>query len=156
MKEYRLRGTRVDPLSKRNIENAAIVIAEEFRLRKRDRKNCDKAFEKLSEYGITVSVIPDEEWLGLTKGHCDPSTFTISIPNHIYLNACKGEKNALEVMLHELGHLFLMHKPVLHFTDSQPTEAEDSEWQADFFAEVILKNMGYKTEQLSFDFYRKI
>ncbi|MCG9755027.1 ImmA/IrrE family metallo-endopeptidase [Shewanella insulae] len=154
--DYRLRGTRVDPYTEKQIISAASIIADELKFCRRDRKRCDKAFERLSEYGITISVIPDDEWLGLTKGHYDPSTFTISVPNHIYVNACKGEKNALEVMLHELGHLFLLHKAVLHYTDSLPTKEEDSEWQADFFAEVILKRMGYSTKQLSFDFYRKI
>lgn len=156
MNQYRLRGTRVDPMSKQKIANVASIIAEEFKFNKRGKRNCDRGFERLSEFGITLSVIPDNEWLGLTKGHFDPSTFTVSVPNNIYLNACKGEKNALEVMLHELGHLFLLHKPVLHFTDSPPTEAEDSEWQADFFADVILEKMGYETNQMSFDFYLKI
>ena len=30
---------------------------------------------------------------------------------------------------------------------------EDAEWQADTFAEAILEYMGYRNEQLTFDFY---
>uniref|UniRef100_UPI0018F0DF1A ImmA/IrrE family metallo-endopeptidase n=3 Tax=Vibrionaceae TaxID=641 RepID=UPI0018F0DF1A len=93
------------------------------------------------------------EWFFVTKGHCDPSKATISVPQSIYDNACIGERDALAVMLHEMGHLFLGHRPLLHYSSEPASKEEDAEWQADNFAEVILKSMGYQTEQLSFDFY---
>lgn len=67
--------------------------------------------------------------------------------------ACAGEKNALFVVLHELGHLFLGHTVMLHNAKTEPTMIEDAEWQADFFAEQVLRLMGYELSQLSFDFY---
>ncbi len=57
-------------------------------------------------------------------------------------------------MLHELGHVFLMHQAYLHKADESPTINEDPEWQADTFAEIILEAMGYSITQISLDFGR--
>lgn len=137
----------------REIASRATHISKYFGFNKRNKKQLDTAFEGLSELGITLNVVPDNEWLNLTKGHYDPSSLTISVPQKIYLNACLGEKDALGVMLHELGHLFLGHRALLHHSTTPPIMEEDAEWQADTFADVILENMGYQTAQLSFDFY---
>lgn len=67
--------------------------------------------------------------------------------------ACAGEQSALFVIFHELGHLLLQHKPALHFANAKPEQNEDSEWQADLFAETMLDKLGYHTAQLSFEFY---
>jgi hypothetical protein len=150
---YQLRGNRVEPLGSESIEKSALMLAKVLGLSKRNKKKIDKSFEKLSAFGITIDPIDDREWLGLTKGHFDPATHTISIPEKIYDAACDGEQDALSVMLHELGHLFLGHKAVLHKSDTAATISEDAEWQADTFAEAILLSMGYKTHQLMFDFY---
>ncbi|MCV3301718.1 ImmA/IrrE family metallo-endopeptidase [Leclercia adecarboxylata] len=124
---------------------------------KRKRKRYDGLFEKLSSYGITLSVMEDRQWESLTYdltiGHCDPASLTITVPNKIYVNACLGEEHALAVIFHELGHLLLGHKPVLHFSNKEPTRAEDAEWQADAFAEIVLETIGVRTSQMSLDFY---
>ncbi|HAF1587918.1 TPA: ImmA/IrrE family metallo-endopeptidase, partial [Salmonella enterica] len=83
----------------------------------------------------------------------EPENLTIRVPNHIYEMACAGEQSALFVIFHELGHLLLQHKPVLHFANKQPEINEDSEWQADLFAETMLDKLGYQTRQLCFEFY---
>jgi hypothetical protein len=150
---YELRGNRVAPMNAFQIETTALRLAKIFKLTKRRRKKCDKSFELLSELGVTLSVIENHEWLGLTKGHFDPTTMTISVPEVIYEDACKGGKDALFVMLHELGHLFLMHRPLLHSSSIQAEKFEDAEWQADTFADAILEYMGYRSDQLTFDFY---
>ena len=153
MDQYQLRGYRVEPMEQLDIASRAQHIGKHFGFNKRNKRNLDGAFEALSEFGITLNVVSDYDWLNLTKGHYDPTTLTISIPQKIYLNACLGEKEALAVMLHELGHLFLGHRALLHHSSTPPTPEEDAEWQADTFAEVILQYMGYQTRQLSFDFY---
>lgn len=153
MGPYQLRGNRVEPMKLDEIASRAQHICNFFGFTRRNKNNLDTPFEALSEFGITLNVVPNHEWLNLTKGHFDPITLTISVPEKIYLNACIGEQEALSVMLHELGHLFLGHRPLLHHSSTLPTIEEDSEWQADSFAEVVLKNMGYQTTQLSFDFY---
>lgn len=113
-------------------------------------------FESLSEFGIVLSVIDDKAWekmtYGLTTGHYDPSSLTISVPNSIYELACDGEREALFVLFHELGHFVLGHRAVLHNSKKPPQEIEDAEWQADTFAEVILSEIGFYMNQLTFDF----
>lgn len=155
MSQYQLRGTRVASMEKSEIEKIALNVARVFKLSKSRKKYLDQSFEFLSVFGVTLSVIDYDEWPGFTTGHFDPSTVTLSVPEAIYENACKGEREALFVMLHELGHLFLSHKALLHSSNKVATINEDSEWQADTFAEAILTLMGYTTTQISFDFYSK-
>lgn len=155
MNEYQLRGTRVPPMKEDKIKGIALVIAGTFDFSKRKRLKTENGFERLSEYGITLSVIPDKDWLDLTQGHFDPSTMTISVPEKIYINACDGDWDALFVMFHELGHLFLGHKALMHHAKEPPTMSEDSEWQADLFASAIIEHMGFvETRQMSFNFYK--
>lgn len=150
---YRLRGNRVQPMNFSEIENVANNFADEFNLQKRRNLKLDEFFEALFKIKITINVIADEEWFFITKGLCDPSRALISVPQSIYDNACVGEREALAVMLHEVGHIILCHQPVLHRENATPTKEEDAEWQADTFGEVIMKRLGYKMAQLSFDFY---
>ncbi|WP_258395383.1 MULTISPECIES: ImmA/IrrE family metallo-endopeptidase [Lonsdalea] len=147
-------------MQKKEITSRAINFCREFGLMtNRKRKRYDDVFERLVKYGITLNVMEDKDWekstLDLTIGHCDPSTLTISVPRRIYDMASLGEKEALSIMMHELGHLLLGHKALLHFSSTQPSQIEDAEWQADTFSEVILEKMGYPITQLSFDFYTK-
>ena len=153
MGNYELRGNRVSPMAEGEINELAISLAKIFKLNKRNRKRCDKAFEQLSEIGVTLDVIDDREWLGLTKGHFDHTSMTISVPQSVYNDACVGSKDALFIMLHELGHLFLMHRPLLHSSNEPVSIEEDAEWQADTFAHAILCFMGYDRVQMTFDFY---
>ncbi|HAT4501554.1 TPA: ImmA/IrrE family metallo-endopeptidase [Serratia marcescens] len=159
---YQMRGTRVHPINEIDIKKIAINacfalgFTSKYKYRRRPRR-FDVALEQLSEWNIVLDPMDDDDWfketLGLTIGHCEPETLTIRVPNRIYEMACQGEKNALMVIFHELGHLLLQHKPVLHFSNVPPEQNEDSEWQADLFAEVMLDKLGYETAQLSFDFY---
>ncbi|AZZ98263.1 ImmA/IrrE family metallo-endopeptidase [Pseudoalteromonas sp. R3] len=151
---YRLRGNRVAPMPLSRINSVAVIVAKYFGFNKRNKRKLDKCFEQLSEIGVTLQVIDDTEWLFVTKGHYDPNKAVISVPQSIYLNACGGDRDALAVMLHELGHMSLSHKALLHHTDNDDVcKEEDAEWQADSFAEKILEIMGYETSQLSLDFY---
>ncbi|AWR61218.1 ImmA/IrrE family metallo-endopeptidase [Proteus mirabilis] len=142
-----------------DIARKAVGFCQVFKLINKRKKNrtFDKIFESFTEYGITLDSIEDKEWekltYDLTIGHFDPTTWTISVPNRVYVNACKGEKDALFIIMHELGHLFLGHRPVLHKSNKPPVECEDAEWQADTFAEFVLEQLGYETRQMTFDFY---
>lgn len=112
----------------------------------------------MSLYGITLNVVADDEWTSVTfgsiSGHYDPLTRTISVPEKIYIDACAGVRDALFIMMHEIGHLILGHQASLHYSKTPPTFAEDAEWQADKFAEYALYYLGYEEEkQLAFDFY---
>ena len=156
---YQMRGNRVSPMQEEEIAYRAINFCNAIGMTatKRKRKRYDSFFESLSIYGITLSVMDDKEWedltYDLTIGHCDPASLTITVPNKIYENACLGEEHALAVIFHELDHLLLGHKPVLHFSSKEPTRVEDAEWQADTFAEIVLETIGVRTIQMSLDFY---
>lgn len=158
--QYRLRGNRVNPMSEWEISRLAIGFCDVFKLksgRNKRSRGFERIFESFFEYGIILDSIEDREWekltYDLTIGHYDPNTLTISIPNRVYVNACKGERDALFIIMHELGHLVLGHRPVLHKSNKPPAECEDAEWQADTFAEIVLTQLGYETKQMTFDFY---
>ncbi|MFJ5452971.1 MULTISPECIES: ImmA/IrrE family metallo-endopeptidase [Pectobacterium] len=154
---YVLRGNRVAPMSMIDITSRAINYTAIFNLKSLKKKKClDKAFEGLSEYGITLNVVEDHIWsratYDLTSGHYDPVTLTISVPNQTFELACRGDREALFVLFHELGHLVLGHRPLLHKANKPPVQIEDAEWQADLFADVVLQELGFDMHQLSFEF----
>lgn len=152
-----MRGNRVAPMQLDEIRFNAWRFCVLFGLLENGRVGFDKIFEKFYEYGITIKVKSSREWngltLGLTDGHCDPNTLTISIPEKTYTKACKGDCEALSTMFHETGHLLLAHKAVLHHSNTPPEQNEDAEWQADMFAEFVLKIIGLTGgEQMLLDF----
>jgi len=156
---YQLRGQRVEPMDVNEIRAQAEIMCSilGFSNKRRGKKKIDQHIERLSDFAITLDVVDDTEWLnntlGSIVGHCDPSSLTIRIPERIYNDACLGDQSALEVIFHELGHLVLGHQPALHYSTSKPTQYEDSEWQADKFAEFALAALGYQSRQLLIDFY---
>ncbi|MCK6997890.1 ImmA/IrrE family metallo-endopeptidase [Enterobacter kobei] len=154
---YVLRGNRVAPMSMVDIKRSALNYSAFFDLKMLKKKKClDKAFESLSKYSIVLDVIEDKTWTqmtyDLTSGHYDPVNLTISVPNRIFELACKGDREALFVLFHELGHLILGHRPLLHKSNKPAKQTEDAEWQADLFAEVVLQDLGFDMDQLSFEF----
>jgi len=156
---YQLRGQRVTAIPDETIQSTAIAVCSilEFKHKRARKKRYDQTLEQLSIFGITINPVADEEWneatYGSISGHYDPQTVTISIPESIYFDACAGDRTALFVVMHEIGHLVLGHQPALHFSKTPPTQAEDAEWQADAFAEHALTFLGYGTKQMAFEFY---
>ena len=151
IEEYQMRGNRVAPMELDDIKRIAINSCKVLKLSKETKLDFDSVFESLVLYGITLQVIPDKEWLGVTEGHCDPNDLTISIPNKTYIAASKGKREALFTIFHEMGHILLGHKAILHHSQHNPTYKEDSEWQADHFASTILLEIGIEL-QFSFNF----
>ena len=155
---YEIQGLRVGPMSEVDIKKQALPIAKflGFTVETRRRLAFDEAIERLSAV-INLEILSADEWQelthNLTKGHFSPSELTIRIPEAIYKAACKGEKNGLEVVLHELGHAILGHHVTLHKADAPATKFENAEWQADIFAAIILEVMGIYSPpvQLSLD-----
>ena len=157
---YQLRGLRVAPTPNVQIAFVAHNLCKILNIsakKGKKLKRFDSAFEKLSEYSITLHIVDDAEWRSETGnhivGHYNPVNLTISIPNRIYTEACQGEPFALSVVMHELGHLVLAHQARLHFSSKPATREEDSEEQADLFSDYCLKEMGIDIRQLSFEFY---
>lgn len=155
-----LRGQRVAALNQQQLQQSAVNVCKMLGFEKK-RHRCTKDFyaqaiERLFIPSITLSVVDDNDWndgfYGSISGHCDPHTATITIPGSIYDGACAGERHALNILFHEIGHLALAHQPALHFSSSPATKYEDAEWQADMFASCALTYLGYVAEQQSFDF----
>ena len=153
-----MHGYRVLPMANDEIARVAMRTAKVLGFTRQNRKKPDMILEQLSRV-VTLDVLSDDEWdkatLNLTKGHFSPLEMTIRIPERTYQAACLGERDALEIILHELGHMVLMHQSLLHKADELLTQCEDPEWQADTFAESILMSMGYNTKQLSLNFNEK-
>ncbi|MCY1309247.1 hypothetical protein D9M70_593240 [compost metagenome] len=87
-------------------------------------------------------MIEDHDWIDATRATVDPQQAMIYVPYKLYNEFCRGRADAVRIFLHELGHIVLGHKPMLHFAEERPTEFEDSEWQADYFADSILDLLG--------------
>lgn len=154
---HEMNGYRVKPVTREEIEMVALSVAKRFKLTEWHKRRLDIVLEGITEI-VNIEILSEEEWkeltLNLTKGHFSPNELTIRIPESTYLLACKGDKDSLEVILHEMGHMFLMHQTYLHKADEPPTINENAEWQADTFAEIILEEMGYYTKQISLDLGR--
>lgn len=154
--EYVLRGQRVEHMSPEHIQFAANRAMSILKVNNRSVNRMDEFIENLwDRHSINVEVIDDHAWFGFAEALCDPGRFTIAIPNKLYTRITKNKDiEAIFIFFHELGHLLLGHKPALHYSLFPPSRFEDAEWQADFFAEIILDKLGggmYKQLQLSFE-----
>lgn len=146
---YEMQGLRVRPMTEEQIANIALPVAKRLKFTKeyKQRYHFEQMLENITTIAsINLEIFTEDEWkeltLNLSKGHFSPNELTIRIPESTYLLACKGDKDSLEIVLHELGHVFLTHQMYLHKADKPPTRFEDPEWQADTFAEIILSEMG--------------
>lgn len=148
--DYQHRGQRVATILPADILSIAENVSKVMHIKESILERMDFFIESLNEYGINVEVVEDKNWLhGVADAWCDPSQFTITIPEKLYKKIVKNkEQKSIFILFHELGHLLLRHKAVLHHGGSDTLECfENSEWQADYFAEAImniLKEGGYK------------
>lgn len=154
--EHGLRGHRVPMISPEKVERFAREIVVLLGISHKTIRNMDSFMDELwQKYSINIEIVSNDEWLDVANALCDPSRVTIAMPEKLYKQIVKKRRTkkdfkALHIFFHELGHLLLAHKPVLHQTDTPATKYEDSEWQADYFADVILETLGkYEYRQLS-------
>ena len=147
--KYQLKGNRVARVSAIDISERAQRFCE----LRRTRFNIAAFLETLSHHKICIDPVDDREWLWVTDAICDPEKLTVLIPNSAYMKACSGDHEALGVIFHEIGHIVLAHKAVLHNEKSAPPSyEEDAEWQADQFAAYVVAKMGLAPYgQLSLD-----
>lgn len=139
---YLMRGHRVHPFTTEVIENIAQRVCQILKLRRRSftPKQIGATIHALEHHGeIHVDVISNDEWLDCTKATVDPQAGMIYMPDKLHTELMRGKSEAIRIFLHELGHVFLCHKPLLHFSEKPPHETEDSEWQADYFADAVMK-----------------
>jgi hypothetical protein len=151
---YELRGNRVAPRETDEIVHSANRFCAMFRINRKTLCDMASFIERLSCYHICVDMIDDDEWWWGTDAVCDPGTFKILLPESLYRRACAGERDAVSTLFHELGHLVLGHRALLHNEkSSRPRMQEDAEWQADLFADHALLRLGLEPiRQLRLDF----
>ncbi|MBW4018022.1 hypothetical protein HG533_04240 [Moraxella osloensis] len=154
---YRLRGQRVEAMTPDEVKFSAREAIDVLNIKRSTLKNMDVFIENLPNLlpKFNVDIIYNDEWLGFANALFDPKTFTIAIPNSLYVKMVKqNDSQAIFIFFHELGHALLGHVPVLHHIGSEVTEYEDAEWQADCFAEEILNILGdYRYKQLQLDLF---
>lgn len=152
-KNYRMRGVRVEMLDAESIRIIATATANIFKIKKNTINKMDIFMEMLGQYGIVIDIVDDKEWLHkLTNAACLETR--ILMPQKRYLQICQGDYEAIFIFFHELGHILLGHKAMLHHSNIEPTKFEDAEWQADEFSKHILEIMRirYIPEQLRLPF----
>lgn len=143
--DYQNRGQRVATMLPAEILALAENVSKIMKIDKSITKRMDFFIDNLwSEYGINLEVVDDNNWLhGVADAWCDPSLLTITIPEKLYKKIVKKKHEAsIFILFHELGHLLLGHKAVLHHDGSTGLQYfENSEWQADYFSEAIMINV---------------
>jgi hypothetical protein len=151
-----LRGHRVATCTPVEIESTVKSIIGIFGINKSILRNMDSFIEDMwNKYSINIEIVSDTDWLDVANALCDPARVTIAVPEKLYKRIVKKRRSkedwkALHIFFHELGHLLLGHKPVLHHSEILATKYEDSEWQADYFADIILQALGQQEyKQLS-------
>lgn len=133
-----IRGTRVEARTSEEIA----LIASGLRL------TCEKENEDWFPIVPVVELIAGDgfqvltaEEMGRNEGLTLPDRGIIQIREGTYIAACNGDGRARDTMAHELGH-FLLHRGIglARSTPRQslPRKDEDSEWQADEFAGLLL------------------
>lgn len=152
--DYCMRGHRVPPLAPSIIKDVALRICEIIRIHKKSfrPKTAEKIVARFEEYGIHVDVVEDEDWIDATRATVDPQKAMIYVPHKLYGELCRGRAEAVRIFLHELGHIVLGHRPMLHFSEGTPSEHEDSEWQADYFADAVLEIIGMSKADTQLEF----
>lgn len=143
---YKLRGHRVPSVTEKEIYLLAEQLCKALQITQQNLgpEGIGLFMQKLEVYGINVNPIEDCEWLDIAEAMLDPDALMIHMPSKLYTALhSKNNYHAVRIFLHELGHIFLAHKPHLHFSDKKPQESEDSEWQADTFSDAILRHLRY-------------
>ncbi len=152
--DYRMRGHRVPEMSPHIISLVAQKLCEILKIDQKSfsPKKIGRLINKLEANAVNIDVIEDCEWLDCTRATVDPQTGWIYMPRKLFAELNRSKPEAIRIFLHELGHIFLCHKPLLHFADAQPKQTQDSEWQADEFADAVIRHLGLEREQLQLKF----
>jgi IrrE N-terminal-like domain len=91
--------------------------------------------ERLFLWSIIVDVVEDGTLPPGVEACCLPEQAFIQRTPSTYNRACNDEPRARFTVIHELGHIVLVHTRTLHREDRNQIRAfEDSEWQANQFA----------------------
>lgn len=147
---HQMRGHRVPEMSLDNINFIAMRICKIFRFSKRSfsKQQIGLTLNQLEgRAGVDLDIIDNDDWLDCTKATVDPRINMIYVPQKLHDDIVRAKPEAIRVLLHELGHIFLLHRPLLHSSDTNPLITEDSEWQADAFADALIEHLKLPTKE---------
>lgn len=144
---YLMRGARVSTLRPNEIHKFCEQVPKILGLNKSSLRQMDKFIESLCQRGVNIEIVADNDWFEIANAWCIPDKATIAMPERLYHRIVSRDTNALYVFFHELGHFMLAHRPLLHHSDIPPCQYEDSEWQADYFADTLLDLLGVKNHR---------
>jgi hypothetical protein len=139
---YPIKGRRVPYKSDAEIVAVAKWFAKEYKCSTKTLNDM-AFFTEAVQHGllpITVDLAEDSlEVPSLVRASCDTRELTITLLQSVYMDVTDGRWDAIHILFHELGHIFLLHDPTLHFEpDYPPHKNEDSEYQADVFANTVM------------------
>lgn len=95
---------------------------------------------RLFEFGVTVDIVPDY-MVGDTLAVTFPETDEIWIREDVYTALLRDDEQARFTVAHELGHLWMHEVSTSALKRTSPSNhnrSEDTEWQADAFANEFL------------------
>jgi hypothetical protein len=155
---YQLRGHIVAPRGIDVIRQSAVNAREVLGLSDQVIP-LSNFIESLSEFGITVDVIDDENRVFMMAGVeavCVPETATINLTEATYAAARRDDPRTRFTIFHELGHFVLQHNKAMARHNYVAKAFLDSEWQADQFAaemtmplDVILRRSLFTPTQIA-------
>lgn len=100
--------------------------------------------------GFNLEVVSNLQMLK-EEGRAYPDKNVIKIPQRVYDGALNGYYNDLYTLCHECGHLYLHKLPNLSFFRIVGSKLQDKdsdiEWQADIFAQGMLKVLMKKVDR---------
>ena len=144
MNNYTMRGSRVPIMQPNGIQKFCEQLPRILGLKKSTLRHMDKFIEDLCHAGLNIEIIADNDWLEVADAWCIPEKAMISMPENLYMRIINKDTRALHIFFNELGHFMLAHRAVLHYNDTQPCQYEDSEWQADYFADCMMEFLGVR------------
>jgi hypothetical protein len=151
---YKMRGRRVPAMTRKRIHTLAVSFLQLIGISFLNRHSLIEKIEHLDgneRFPLVISPINDAQWekhyCGIAEGFFESSLLRIYLPDSTYEKAYQWDLKAVHTFLHEVGHCFLAHGKYLNYdADGVPQESEDAEFQADCFAEEILRILKIKKD----------
>lgn len=139
---HKLKGYKVRPQSTNAIEsiaNQVRAILQEYDLVEHDAIDAIGVLEKLFPMlGYNFRILPIEK-MGDYEAYVIPDDGMIAVREDVYDSLQEDNGRARFTIMHELGHVVCKHHATLHRNgDGNHKIYEDSEWQANNFAAMIL------------------
>lgn len=153
---YLTRGSRVEKRTEEQISSIAKKTIFALGLKKKDfhPRHIEKnVLMRLEDAGIHIDIVEDSDWHGLARAVVDTAVMMIYMPMKLYQEILRARPSSMRILLHELGHIILCHQGArLAYSDAPHEYLEDSEWQADTFADKAMDTLGLDPHEIQIEF----